>query len=240
MNFSMSNHISFFSSSLILAGLLTLITTLNAADFPVGMDWQRQQDFTKGEQEGESSKATEEAPWYYTWGTAAPDQWDVNTSTPLIWQLTWFGHSRGVWAQQTDRLPIVEQKTLNISLNPPKSTAACYLRWKSPSNKTAKLKIEATLKLSWHGGDGSNAGNAPLQIVVFVLGKDGTQGAELFSQSVADSGSPQTEVTIDLSDIQVALGDDIVFGFKPEELPGGNRYVTVADDISIQLVEIVP
>jgi len=233
----MSKSISPLAKNFLLVCGITLVTRAMAADFPVGMDWQRQQDYTKAEQEGEPSVATMDSPWYYTWGNASPDQWDVNASSPLIWQSTWFGHARGVWAQYTDRLPLVEQKNLNISLNPPKSIAACYVRWKNPSSKTIKVKLDASLKVSWHGSDGSSS--IPLQIAVFTLNK-GEASAELYNQSVTDQGSPQTNVSIDLSDIQLASGDEIIIGFKGEELPGGNRYISVADDISIQLTAIVP
>lgn len=221
--------------SILLLGILSFPSySGQAAEFPVGMDWQRQLDYAKGEEDGAPSAPSEEAPWHYSWGSAADEIPDVGAATPLVWQAKWFGHTRGVWAQAQDRLPLVEQKSLNISLNPPKSTATCFVRWRNPSSKSITVKLDATLATTWHGGDGSETSPAPLQVSLFILDHKGQAGENLFLQSV-EEGTPETAFTKD--DITLAPGDELVFAFRPEQLPGSNRYITVTDDITIKLVK---
>lgn len=205
-----------------------------AADYPPGMDWHRQQDYREGAEEGEASMPSEESPWSYAWGKADAEHWAAESATPLAWQPTWFEHPPACWAREKDRLPMVFKKSICIALNSPKSLAVCYLRWRNPQSKAISTKVSGTLKLVWHGGDPGRSSDFPLHVVAFIQSADGSQSPFLFDQIISDSGS---EVAIDLNDVKLSAGDDIVFGFKPE-VAGGEGYVSVDDDLTIQLVTV--
>ena len=243
--------------TIVTALLLGLIaTSLASCTHNAGFTWNRQADWKPGAADGNLAgnpckDAAGRPVWSYEYIANVPAGSDLDSAHPwylmpssglMVWDSHWSG---GVWAQRYDYPPActrlaVSHITTDKAYRGDHYADVPVVRWKNPSATPLKVSLTSDPNFQGAMSMGMPSGSMADIIIARTDASEGHSVHLLYDQTVMKTGGADGGERIDLPALNIENlvldpGDDIIFSIRSRTVTTGYRWWTAAffDNVTI-------
>jgi len=183
----------------------------------------------------------------------ASNRWYAQIGTPMVWDPSWAGGTKKLFAQELDTAPNIRWDLMSQVTSGATRMNAPVVQWHNPTDAVIGIKVTGSIDLQWFGWDYVIGGNPTVDVVVSLIGPSHGDIQDLATWSVnrrdaeyipgSSSGRHILLDDLDITPAYAAVGPDdmLVWSLRtrqPDYNQGPDTIVRMLDDITITQVDM--
>jgi len=249
-------------TALLLAVSLAVFVPVAKGD--VGATWDRQAAWgndaatqTPGGPLNPSPDFAGNPTYGYVWATGSglndfnpANRWYAQIGTPMVWDPTWAGGTKKLWAQADDIAPNIRWDLMSQVTSGWTRKNAPVVQWRNPTGSLIGVKVTGRIRVEWFGDDYVVGGNPNVDIAIARITQTGVVHDlatwTINRRNAGWIGGASTGKFINIDDLDITPvyaavnpSDMIVWSFRTRDFnQGPDTAVRMLDDIVITEVEM--